>query len=243
MCIQNGGANNCIGAAYSDWVHSSSKGTITIPGRFKITEEDAIGKILALYPPENTPNGYVWYEYKANDEADRKITWVAESWFNQAKQRREAYDSTVFNLRRCLKDNQTNQTTCGGFSVSFQRTWTCAKDPVGIVVEYRKDIPIFSYNRPIYGPDSVTADKNYDDVSSKACIAPNLGPTKQCKVNPCSITTGNKFQIETDYIASNSLLKIQRTFNSLPTIVSQQNIIGNLWNFRLNPKISLWKYE
>ena len=241
-CVQSGGNENCIEAAYSDWVHTSNKGTITTSGQLKITEDQAIGKIMAMYSSENTPQGYTWYEYKEKDEAERKITWGAEAWYNQAKLRHEAYDSTAFNLTRCIKSNQTGQTTCGGFGVGFKRTWACPSGTTGMKVEYRKDI-ITSYNRGMYGPDSVTAEKQYDDVSSKICIATNLGPTKYCKGNPCSITTGNKFQIETDYVSSNSLLKLQRIYNSLPPIAPNKNVVGNAWSFNLGSKISLWKYH
>ncbi|VAW88126.1 hypothetical protein MNBD_GAMMA16-2090 [hydrothermal vent metagenome] len=42
----------------------------------------------------------------------------------------------------------------------------------------------------------------------------DLGKPEQCSGNPINTATGNKYQTETDYTASNSKLRFQRTYNS-----------------------------
>lgn len=90
----------------------------------------------------------------------------------------------------------------------------------------------------------------------RVMCAPPLpkGCTVDAKGNPCSLTTGNKFQIENDWSPFNSLLNFKRTYNSLYSndinLINtwklqplDNNIIGQGWTHNYNKKLRLFSYD
>lgn len=71
---------------------------------------------------------------------------------------------------------------------------------------------------------------------------PVLG--KDCGVgNPCSVTTGNKFQSETDWTSPNGLLSVKRTYNSLYATTANDYTSIEAWSFGYGQRLRLWKWD
>lgn len=62
--------------------------------------------------------------------------------------------------------------------------------------------------------------------------------------NPCSVTTGNKFQAETDWTSPNGLLSVKRTYNSLYSADQEMPdlAIGKAWSHGYSQRLKLWKW-
>ena len=77
-------------------------------------------------------------------------------------------------------------------------------------------------------------------IAGKACAADNSGPPS-CSGggvsvgNPINAATGNKYEVETDYInKSNPLLRIERTYNSNS---NARGLFGSSWSFEYETRV------
>jgi YD repeat-containing protein len=121
-------------------------------------------------------------------------------------------------------DSEENPSvTCLGFS--RQRQVLPALCPVG-TIPTQNDITNMSTATPFM------------------CSAPPpTGCTADALGNPCSITTGNKFQVETDWSQPNGLLSVKRTYNSLYAQEVIKPSTSQPWTHNYSLHLNIWRYD
>lgn len=77
------------------------------------------------------------------------------------------------------------------------------------------------------------------------CDAP---PPRGCSAdavgNPCSVTTGNKYQLESDWTDHRGILNFKRTYNSFSLQEMENDFgFGVAWNHNYSQRLFLWEYD
>ncbi|MCH7333683.1 RHS repeat-associated core domain-containing protein [Acinetobacter modestus] len=99
--------------------------------------------------------------------------------------------------------------------------------------------------------NTVKVDVN-DDPNKPPFYCKKTIPPKGCSSgvgNPCSVTTGNKFQVENDWISPQGVLRWARTYNSLKSYDVLEDLSGSgfgagqVWTHNYNLSLRLFKFS
>jgi RHS repeat-associated protein len=235
-CSQFGGQRNCSQGFQphptSEWeyyVHYSPTANGGSLAPFRSSSELGLKAAVEAANPVVGPNNHYntyysmliisdeWAEYDTSSSAVRLRSILYPS-LTQYKNVNYSWVSNTF-----VPSPSTSYGTMTGQRIYRERNrsdWSCPPDKEASVMRGGTLIP-----------QMMCAEK------------PPKGPS--CGVgNPCSVTTGNKFQAETDWTSPNGLLSVKRHYNSLYSAAEStaRLPIGKAWSHGYSQRLELWKW-